>query len=357
MNTTEQGERVLVVAMSGIGNLLMATPMLRALRMTRPRTEISVLVAPRGTAEILERNEDVALLLRGSPKPSLREWLGMVRTAQQQGYGIGIITYPGQLVMSASLLSFGRIGKRIGHRYSWHVLRKSGVFLSDALPVRDVHDVAQNLQLLEPLGIRVDAEAARYSFPLAPEDMAAADAFRAEHRLTEHTLIGIHPGAHRDMDYKRWPEERWIELGTLLAEKDNAYILVFGGPDERTLKEQIVAGIGAHRAQSVDLPLRATAGLIRHCRLFVSNDSGLMHVAVSQEVPTFGLFGPTNERRTAPWGPYGHVIRATGTEPTYDVRQLKKIRQRHEPDASLRALTVQDVVRHIAMTTVTPRLS
>jgi ADP-heptose:LPS heptosyltransferase len=97
----------------------------------------------------------------------------------------------------------------------------------------------------------------------------------------------------------------------------------------------------------VTLPLRVTAALMQHCSFFVSNDSGLMHVAVSQKIPTFGLFGPTDERRTAPWGPYGHVIRAEGTKSTYDVGTLKEIRNRHEPDASLLALDVKTVVNKI----------
>lgn len=80
---------------------------------------------------------------------------------------------------------------------------------------------------------------------------------------------------------------------------------------------------------------------------FVSNDSGLMHVAVSQKVPTFGLFGPTDERRIAPWGPYGHIIRAEGTKPTYDVHALKTVRKRREADASLLALDVNAVMQHI----------
>jgi ADP-heptose:LPS heptosyltransferase len=336
--------RVLVIAMSGIGNLLMQSPLWTRLRDVNPTAEIAVLVAPRGTAEVLERNADIATIFRGNPKPSLREWIGMTRSVQRGKFDIGIVTYPGQLVTSSSLLFFGTVKMRIGHRYTFHALKSTGLFLSHALPSPSVHDVIQNLRLLEPLGVSSEPNAARYVFPLGREDHDAAEQFLAKHALEETPLLGIHPGAYKDMEYKRWPTERWIHLGRKLEERSHAKILIFGGPEERALKAAVWNGIGRNTAFEVDLPLRATAALLRHCRCFVSNDSGLMHVAVSQNVPTFGLFGPTDERRTAPFGPHGHVIRAAGTQPTYNVKELWRIRAQRAPDPSLLALSVDHVL-------------
>lgn len=342
--------RVLIIAMAGIGNVLMQSPVLTRLKEVNPRVETTVLVAARGTAEVLERNADISAIFRGNPKPSLREWTGMTAAVRRGRFDIGIVTYPGQRITSSSVLSFGGVPVRIGHRYSLLFRKESGVFLSHALPVRPVHDVAQNLQLLEPLGIPVDLASARYAFPLAREDREAAAEFLRKRDLGETPLIGIHPGAHGDMGYKRWPPERWSELGQRLAEHYGATILIFGGPEERVLKAEIWKTIGRERAVDVELPLRATAALIRYCRFFVSNDSGLMHVAVSQGVPTFGLFGPTDERRTAPWGPSGFVIRATGAQPTYDVTLRKVLKKRQETDPTLLALMVDDVFQRIGET-------
>lgn len=339
--------RVLIVALSGIGNLLMASPLFRALKASNKDAEITVLVAPRGTADVLERNADISQIFHGRPKPNVREWFGTVQTLQRQQYTVGIITYPGQLIMSASLTYFGNVRYRVGHRYTYHFLQNTHLFLNAPVAIQPVHDVPQNCALLKPLGIHLDAAQARYAFPLAQEDHGAAESFLQKHNLTNQRLIGFHPGTHTDMTYKRWPAERWADLGQQLARTYDANILLFGGPEEQELRKQIAASLDPKHTILVDLPLRVAAAVIRHCLFFVSNDSGLMHVAVSQNIPTFGLFGPTDEQRTAPWGPHGHVIRARGTKPTYTLRILPNIRQQQQTDPSLLALSVEMVLEVI----------
>lgn len=351
--------RVLIVALAGIGNLLMASPLFRTLKEANPTTEIDVLVAPRGTTEVLEANPRIRRVLRGSAAPSAAAAAALVPLLRRARYDVGIVAHPGQRWWSAGLLALGGVRRRLGHRYRWAGSPQRGFFLTDALPLRphaslsladrSAHDAVQNLRLLEPLGISSDPSSAVYDFPLISEDRERAAAWLAERNLAAATLIGMHPGAHADLAYKRWPTERWSELGDRLSEQHGATILVFGGPEERVTKTEVCARMGK-AAVAVELPLRATAALIARCAFFVSNDSGLMHVAVSQQVPTFGLFGPTDERRTAPWGPSGRVIRAPGTHPTYDVAGLREIGAQRGPDASLAALTVDHVLREVAAT-------
>lgn len=350
--------RVLFIALSGIGNLLMASPLFRAVQNANPTAELDLLVASRGTKGVIEANPRMRRVFVGSAKPSFRTFHNLVGTFRQERPTVGIVTYPGQLITSAGLLFFSRIPRRIGHRYSWMVLRDSGFLLTDpvsllplpslehALSTRTAHDVVQNLRLLEPLGITPDPTAARYEFPLTTDDRAYADAWLMKHDSGSRTLIGVHPGSYGDVAYKRWPAERFAELGGRLAADRNVSVLVCGGAEEQMLKAEVSARMHA-RSVVVDTPLRVTAALIARCALFVSNDSGLMHIAASQNVPTFGLFGPTDERRTAPWGPHGHVIRAHGTQPTYEVGSLARIQNRHVADPSLLALSVDDVVRAV----------
>lgn len=350
--------RVLFIALSGIGNLLMASPLFRAVQDTNPTAEIDLLVASRGTKGVIEANPRIRRVFVGSAKPSFHAFRKLAATLRQERPTIGVVTHPGQLITSAGLLFFSRIPRRIGHRYSWTVLRDSGFLLTDpvsplplpplehALSTRTAHDVVQNLRLLEPLGITPDLTAARYEFPLTTDDRGRADAWLMKHGLGNRTLIGVHPGSHGDLAYKRWPTKRFAELSDRLAAERNASVLVCGGNEEQVLKAEVSARMRA-RSVAVDTPLRVTTALIARCALFVSNDSGLMHIAASQNIPTFGLFGPTDERRTAPWGPHGHVIRSSGTQPTYDVGALADLKNRNETDPSLLALSVDDVVRAI----------
>lgn len=355
--------RVLVVSLSGIGNLLMASPLFRALTDANPTAEIDVLVAPRGTRDVIERNPRIRTILVGKPKPSLMEWHALVQRIRHMRYDVGIVAYPGQLVTSASLLFFGRVHWRIGHRYSWRALRNTKLFFTHAVFLRphqrlsltdhSAHDVVRNLDLLRPLGItsalRSHGEVG-YEFPLSPDDRDRADRWVAQRNLGSTPLIGIHPGAHHDLGLKCWPADRWAALGDRLAERYSARVLVFGGADERALVSTVCSQMHTNPL-TVDVPLRTAAALMARCAFFVSNDSGLMHVAVSQRVHTFGLFGPTDERRTAPWGPFGHVVRAPRTQPNTPAGATSGTEETNlGPDPSLLALSVEQVFAEVTGT-------
>jgi len=338
--------KVLIVAMSGIGNMLMQTPLIKRLKEANPTAEISILVAPRGTKDVLKANTNVKNIFQGNAKPKFKQWLEMVKNIRKEKFDIGIVSYPGQLVTSSSILHFGNVNQRIGNLYDYYFLKQCSLFLNTALPEKPVHDVEQNLNLLSSLGIETNSQNCTYDFPLTAEDLSIADKFLTESKLTEEKYIGIHPGTNADLIYKRWPTERWVRLADRLTEKYNAKILIFGGPEENSLKATIKKNM-RHKAYGVSLPLRATAALISKCSFFVSNDSGLMHISVSQNVRTFGLFGPTDEKRTAPWGPLGHVLRAEGTKPTYDVTKLRQIKNQHSVDTSMLALSEDFVLNGI----------
>lgn len=360
--TERHQPRILLVSLSGIGNLLMATPLLRRLHERLPGCHLDVVVARRGTAALLEGHPRVRRTLLGTAKPSLAEFLRMVRAVHRGRYDLGFICHPGQRIMSAALLRAGGVARRLGHHYRFRG-RSVGWFLTDPVsplphairPLTDhgAHDVVQNLRLLQPIferrpdAVLVSAPFGEdgYDLPLRPEDHAAAEAWLTTHEVGE-PRIGFHPGTHPDLAYKRWPAERWSELGDRLAEVYGASLLIVGGPEERTLKTEVAARMRA-LAFPVELPLRATAALLARCAFVVTNDSGLMHLAAAVGTLTFGLFGPTDERRTAPWGPRGIVLRAPGTVPTYDVAHYRALRALRAPDPSLLALTPDFVAQRI----------
>lgn len=351
--------RVLVVALSGIGNLLMASPLFRAISDANPAAEMHTLVAPRGTWDVVKGSPRIRTVLLGKPKPTFTEWCTLVRRIRHERYDVGIVAFPGQLIMSASLLFSGGVRQRIGHRYNWQALRNTGLFLTDAISVRphqhlpltdrSAHDVVRNLDLLRPLECPVDQGAAVYEFPLSPDDRDHADRWIGAHGLHSTTLIGIHPGSHRDLGLKRWPADRWAALGDRLAAHVTARVLVFGGTDECALVNAVCGGMRAGPV-AVEVPLRTAAALMARCAFFVSNDSGLMHVATSQRVHTFGLFGPTDERRTAPWGPFGHVVRAPGTRPKTEAGATRTGETSTETDPTLLALSIEQVFADITAT-------
>ena len=124
-------------------------------------------------------------------------------------------------------------------------------------------------------------------------------------------MIGFHAGCARFKNAvkKRWAKEKFIRLGKVLAQKHNAKILIFGGPDEAQTNREICDSLGEDGWLVRDTTIKQTAALMERCSLFVTNDSGLMHMAAGLSLPTVAIFGPTNPVWTRPWGTQHEIIR------------------------------------------------
>lgn len=113
---------------------------------------------------------------------------------------------------------------------------------------------------------------------------------------------------------KTWPAERFAALVRRLiapgAALEDATVFVTGGPDEHGMIRPVLDALPPERLvarMGMDLP--ATAAVFRRTRLFIGNDSGLMHLAAAAGAPTLGLFGPTRDIHYAPWGPHCRTVR------------------------------------------------
>lgn len=122
-------------------------------------------------------------------------------------------------------------------------------------------------------------------------------------------VCGINPGAAFGTA-KRWPQERWIELACRMLGSGIDRILVFGSPSESALGGAIASAVGLRcHSLCAKTDLRQAIALIAACRLLVTNDSGLMHVAAALNVPLVAIFGPTRHDQTAPLGRMVRLIR------------------------------------------------
>lgn len=172
-------------------------------------------------------------------------------------------------------------------------------------PVR--HKVAEAASIL---GLE-DAPPAPVLWPDADAEARLPDAAREAG-----PLLALGPGASRIG--KTWPADRFAELARRLTAADGplaaARVAVIGGPMDRPAAETIGAALADGRL--IDLTgadLAATAALLVRARLFIGNDSGMTHLAAAAGAPTLALFGPTDERRYAPYGPRAAFVRAPGS--------------------------------------------
>ncbi len=297
--------RIMVRATNWVGDAVMSLPAIAALRAARPQDEIVVVARPwvadlyralgtgdglmvhdpaKGRAalsrEIREAKFDVALLLPNSFDAAWIAW----RAGVPQRWG------------------YARDAR------SWLLTRAIDVPRRGEIPE---HQAYYYLELLRRLGIlntlpSVDS----FRLPANPDPRQAARARLRERGVSDDTpIVGLNAGAAFGTA-KRWMPDRYAELGRRLRDERGVSIVLFGSAVERDLASAIARRIGA---RAVSLAGETTLGgflqLAAGCDLFVTNDTGTMHVAAAAGVAVLAVFGSTDERATAPLGPRVRIVK------------------------------------------------
>jgi heptosyltransferase-2 len=228
----------------------------------------------------------------------------MARTLRARGFTMAVS--PHKSLRTALMLALAGIPLRVGFRQS------AGWFLYHRRVERDAlaHDVDRNLSLLRALGIEAEAGAAAPR--VEPLSVARESATRLFDELgigRDATVIGVNPGSV--WPTKRWPAEGYAAVSAALAKKHGARIVVFGGADDREVAERVV-DLAACGAVSVAgrLGLNELAAAVDQCKVFITNDSGPMHIAAARGVPVVAIFCAT----TPALGFYPYSSRAVVVE-------------------------------------------
>jgi heptosyltransferase-2 len=152
--------------------------------------------------------------------------------------------------------------------------------------------------------------------PIGPEQKGRAEKYLRDLGIKPgEPVVGMSPGAVGSL-LKRWHPERFAELAVKMREAYQAKVLLFGSSAEKELGNEIcrrasVPGVVNLAGQT---SLDDAIALIGLCGLFVTNDSGLMHVAAALDVPLVAIFGPTDPGRTAPWSKRYALVRDEGVD-------------------------------------------
>lgn len=348
MTSSTAPRKVLILSLSGIGNFLMHSPVFTAIKKAKPNWHITVWVAPRGTKILEQHIPEIDSIIEASPQGNINHHWRLINKLRQQKYDIGLMLSPGQGLKGAAYLCAAGISQRMAHTYPLGSWSESKIFLTDAIAEDpNMHDIEQNLSLLKLLSIAVPP-VNHYSFTVPASAQQQAKTILGKRNLSSGTrLVGFHAGSAPTFAWKRWPIRSFAAVGQILIKDHNAHVLIFGGPDEKELKEELHQLLGA-QATVIDTNLFTTAALMQHCAFVLSNDSGLMHLAAAVGTPTLGLFGPTDEKHTGPRGPQSRVLRAPGTKPVYNTE--KNYNLGTSPHPSLLALTPQMVVTELLKT-------
>ncbi len=310
-------KKILVLCLAGAGDVLMATPLLKELRVAYPTSQIDVLVMQGVAArDVLCGNPNVnTVYLHDFRTESLFRSISFCLKLRGI-YDLSINAYP-QNRMEYNLLAW-LIGarQRVGFHYAVRCGAMENLFQTHTIPEDEsMHVVDNNLRIVpEVLGLSLNQTAPRPELFPGENNQDLAIDFIKKHGLEGKILIGFHPGSGvtKNLILKRWPVERWAELAKNICMNNETRILLFGTPDERNLRDDIRRLAGEkkeHLIEAGGLALMDSASLIGRLNLLVCCDALLSHVAAAMQTPSVVLFGPTPPNATRPYAARCEVVR------------------------------------------------
>jgi len=298
---------VLIRGTNWIGDVVMTFPAMAAVRATLPKARITVLVKP-WVADLVRMHpavDDVLVYERPGRHDGLRGLFALARELRQRRFDAAILLQ--NAIEAAVIARLAGIPVRAGYGTDARgPLLTHPVKLNPS--VKTVHQSLYYLGMLEALGF----EPSGTSVSIVPteEQQRAAGRHLAEWGIAgRRPLVGMAPGAAYG-PAKRWFPERFAAVADRLAERFACPVLLFGSAGDRASTEAVQA---AAKTALVDIAGRTSLGdaiaLIACCDLFITNDSGLMHVAGALGVPTVAVFGSTDPKTTYPLGERTVLVR------------------------------------------------
>lgn len=282
----------LIISTTGLGDTLWATPALRSLRNRYPDSAISLLTTELGQ-ELLERNKmiDELFVLEA---PLLWSAFRLFPLLRKRQFDAILIFHASQrfILPFAALLDVPRIIGTQGQHKDLDFL------LTQALENTPQHEIARRLALVQAVG--APPVAIGLEFPLLKTEEQEAQQFLSRQEIPDHLpLVGLHPGAKNA--FKQWPPECFIEVGRRLVQHTGCQIIVSGDADEASLVYEIASQIPGAIPLAGELSVGPLAALIKRYALFITNDTGPMHLAFAVKTPTLAIFGPTDPAFCGPW--------------------------------------------------------
>ena len=309
-------DRILVVKLADLGDVLTATPAIRALRLAYPSAHLGALVTPRGSS-ILEGTDLVDEIIpfekasfdrplgAGASLPTALTLGRRLRAERWDAMALfHHLTTPFGVAKYAALclVSGARRIAGLDNGRGWFLTER---VVDDGFGVR--HETDYWLAVAGLLGGHNPAP--RFELPVSTADRVwAAEQAR---RLSsdgapgsdDAGLLAIHPGSGAFSLARRLPAGRFAAVVRGLARRHQLrpFVINGPGPDEDLLAREVAVGAGGAAIVGPAPSIGALVALLEQVRLFVGNESGVMHLAVAAGAPIVAIFGPTNDRA---WGPY-----------------------------------------------------
>jgi heptosyltransferase-2 len=301
--------KILIRATNWIGDAVMSLPALQAVRTRFPKAAITVLARP-WVADLYARESVIdRVILYDAPSGArgLAQKWAIAKALRRQRFDLAILLQ--NAFEGAALVRLAGIPKRIGYNRDGR-----GWLLTKAVPVPSpgtipAHQRFYYLELLKRAGVLETIPVCDQIRLEGLRDAAVEGSAHFGRLGLRAPFIGVSPGAAYGTA-KRWLPERFAETATRVAAQLGATVALFGSNAEQALCEEVAALIQApvHNFAGAT-SLRQFIEMTAACKLFLTNDSGAMHIASALGIPTVTVFGATDDQATGPTGPLARVVR------------------------------------------------
>ncbi len=304
--------KILINALSGIGDALMFSPALKILHDNLPNYKIDMLVMFHSVKELYRTSPYLNNIyhidfLKQSSVKSLKE----IYDLRKNDYFMSVNVYPSNRYEYNILNYLIGAKKRYGHTYCNPKFPSLSFLNNFAIEEeKDIHNVVQNLNLVKMIcDFNID-DAGSLEIFLNEDDENAAKLWMKDKCIESNKfIVGFHAGSStlKNHIHKRWDVRKYAALGNRLIEEKNAKILLFGSEFELNKElNKLMNGRGVIASTNNYMDSMAR---LKQCNLFVSNDTAFLHSASAFGIPVAAIFGYTNHKELYPWMTKHVIIR------------------------------------------------
>jgi ADP-heptose:LPS heptosyltransferase len=300
--------KILVISMAGIGDTLIATPLIHELRANFPDATIDVLAMWAGSKDLLENNPHVnQVFQKNLIKCGKLEGIQFLRSLRRERYQLSINTHPQSRIHYRIAAWLAGAEVRLSHEYECFNWLDRWLVTASLPQDYSRHSIDNNFDVLPLIGAKKKLAAHEMELFLTPEEERFADDFLAKHKLSGQKMLGIHVGSGgtKNLPLKRWPLKHYAGLVRQLnKERPDIHVLLFGGPEETKDHQVVLAQADPALTQEAKTKsLRDTAALMKRCTAFLSVDTALMHIAAALKIPNqIVIEAPTLNVTNWPYG-------------------------------------------------------
>ncbi|MDR1976745.1 MAG: glycosyltransferase family 9 protein [Campylobacteraceae bacterium] len=297
-------KRILVTFLMHLGDLILVTPFIHALRKAAPNAHIAMLVDDK-LKDVVLFNPNLNQVLTIDKKGRDNKISALIRCTKDlssQNFDIIINLHPNE--RCSFICAFTKTGFRTGTAHTLLRWRWDRFIKLD----RSLHAADMYLEVLSELGVKNLNNNGLEIFPSSAHFTEADSFWQSQNIRANDRLIGFNIGSA--VVTKRWASERFAKVADMLA-AEGYKIVFFGGTMDKemvdeSVKQMRLPSIVATGAFSIG----ALAAAMKRCSLIITNDSGPMHVAISQKVPIVALYGPSNPKLYGPYTKDALIVKA-----------------------------------------------